>query len=59
MGKLFTRLASMFPENPFNKTDDYVDEAHEGLFVSVFQSIVPPLGRFGIREASKISRKGQ
>ena len=48
-----TREASIFPENEDSVTPPFVDETYAGLFTSVVQSAVPPLGKFVIRLASK------
>ena len=52
VGRLFTRLASIFPENEDSVTPPCVDATHAGLFARVVQSAVPPLGKFVTREAS-------
>ena len=52
VGRLFTRLASIFPEDEDSVTPPCVEATHSGLFASVVQSAVPPLCKFVTREAS-------
>jgi len=46
VGKLFTRLASIFPRNEAHVTLDCVDAIHVGFFASVVKAAVPPLVSF-------------
>ncbi len=48
-GKLFTRRASIFPENDDSVTPPCEDATHAGLFASVVQSAAEAEGKFVTR----------
>ena len=57
VGRLFTRLASMFPEKEDSVTPPCVEATHAGLFARVVQSAVGAEGKFATREASMFPEK--